>query len=373
MSEVKDAVRETVTVARVGTDGADDHRWWDDGRRRVLVALSVLALLGGVALAWHLDRGLPDDVAFEVAGKQTSVDEVRDRAATLRALYGVQMPTDAKGRDRYWRDIAQSMVIGEVLADQAERRGTTVPTERLDASLTSYLESTFGKGEAGRSAYLRALSNAGTSDEEVRAEIERQLLVAALFDDVTEGVDKPTADEVASSFDRWRCYFDRPESRVLSNIVVLTRSDANAVLRRLREGSPFAAVARERSLDQSSAAEGGDLGAHAAAELESGYADTAFAAKVAVPFGPVATEDGWNVGVVRRVIPARPAAFAKVAPKVAELEHSELKLEAWRSWLEDALRGASAEYADDYRPEDPDQLPDDVATAPGGSGQQECR
>jgi peptidyl-prolyl cis-trans isomerase C len=357
-----------VTVVAVDKDGT---RWWA-GRRSVVASALVLLLLAGAGVAWQLNRGLPHDVAFEVGGEQTTVADVRDRASTLRALYGVQIPNDGKERDQYWRDVAQSMVIGDVLAQQAEERQTKVPTEKLDTSLASYLESTFGKGEQGRSAYLSALSNAGTSDREVRAEIERQLVIAALFDDVTDSVAPPSDAEVADSFDRWRCYFDRPERRKLSNIVVLTRSDANAVLDDLQQGRPFATVARDRSADQTTAAKGGDLGTHAAAELEPGYADAAFAADVGAPFGPVRTEDGWNIGVVRKVVAAEPAVYERVADKVAELELSEVKLDAWREWLQSVLKGASVEYADAYRPAHPEQLPEAVEQTPDGSEAMEC-
>lgn len=358
----------SVTVVRV----EEKVRRWRVGRRGLVAGLLALLLLAGASVAWQATRGLPDDVAFEVAGKQTSIAAVRDRAATLRALYGVQIPSGDAERDQYWRDVSQSMVIGDVLAQQADERGTDVPTEKLEASLTSYLEATFGKGEEGRSAYLTALSNAGTSDGEVRAEIERQLTIAALFDDVTQSVSPPSAQEAADSFNRWRCYLERPERRALSNVVVLTRRDAVAVLQQLRRGTPFATVARDRSVDSSTAAQGGVLGTHTSAELESGYADAAFDAKVGVPFGPVRTDDGWNVGLVRNVVAARPADFDQVADKVVELELSEHKLEIWRDWMQDALRDASVEYADDYRPAHPDRLPESVDASPSGAGATEC-
>ncbi|OLM09290.1 PpiC-type peptidyl-prolyl cis-trans isomerase [Pseudonocardia sp. Ae707_Ps1] len=93
----------------------------------------------------------------------------------------------------------------------------------------------------------------------------------------------------------------------MSNIVVRDEAAAQQILGDLQGGRPFADVARARSADAATREAGGAIGTLAAAQLEKPFADAAFGAEPNVPFGPVKTQHGWNVGVVSEVQAAVPA------------------------------------------------------------------
>lgn len=343
-----------------------------DRRVRILVAAVLLALVGSGVLYYVNSRaGLPDGVAFEVDGSQVPVSSVRDRAGALKALYGVELPADDDAGD-FWKDVAQSMVVARLLEAEAEDRDTTVSEEQAQATLDQYVTAAFGTGEKGRRAYRSSLGKVGTSDDEVVAEIRRQLLVSALFQEVTADVAAPDEGEVRSAFERWRCHLGTPEKRRILNIVVADRASAVDVLESLRSGTPFADLARSRSLDAATAADGGDLGSRAASELDAGFARAAFAARLDVPFGPVRSEHGWNVGVVVEIHRAEPPRYSVVRPAVADRVLQEDRVEEWQTWLEHVVAGAEVRYADDYRPKDPDALPAEMTEPAGGQELEPC-
>jgi len=66
---------------------------------------------------------------------------------------------------------------------------------------------------------------------------------------------------------------------------------------------------------------------------------------------------------VDRVVKAVPATFVQVRDALRETVIAERSLEAWREWLSDVIADHDVTYADAYRPDDPDAVPDiDEAT-----------
>lgn len=211
--------------------------------------------------------------------------------------------------------------------------------------------------DGGRTAFVQALGDLGASEQQGPDEIEQQLPVARIFELVTRDVEVSDT-ELREEFAQRREELGTPERRTLRNIVVSTRGDAVRVLAALRAGAPFAAVAERSSLDSATRDKGGKLDTVAASQLATGHAAAAFEATVGRTFGPVKTKHGWNVGLVEGAVPAHPAAYAKVADTLRTALLGERAFQAWTDWLREPIREADVEYADDFRPADPDAVPD---------------
>jgi peptidyl-prolyl cis-trans isomerase C len=185
-----------------------------------------------------------------------------------------------------------------------------------------------------------------------------------LFQDVTgPAADSVTDDQLPAYFEGHRAEFVTPEQRHLRNIVVATKDQADQVYQKAKAGSEFAALVTESSLDDGTRDKQGDLGVVAASRLEPEYAAAAFAAPGGSVFGPVRTRFGWNVGQVTEVVPGAQSVFEQIKDKVRDALRSERALDASRTWLAERIRQAHVEYADDYRPADPDAPPDDLGAS----------
>lgn len=335
-----------------------DRPWQDRVSRRtaivVLVAV-VAAIAATTAFLVNRDSGLPEDAAFAVGDDVVDTEEVETRMKALQALYGIQRPTEDGELASFRKDTAKSMAVELLLRREADEADIVIPEKRVQDMTTALVEQRYPDG--GRAAFVQALGDLGASEQQVLDEIEQQLLVARLFDHVTRDVEVSDT-EVREEFTERRGELGTPERRKLGNIVVSTRGQAVRVLTALRAGAPFAAVAARSSLDSATRDKGGNLGTVAASQLATAYARAAFGAVVGQTFGPVRTKHGWNVGLVKDAVPPRPAAYAAVKDMLRTMLIGEKALEVWTDWLSGLIRDADVEYADDFRPADPDAVPD---------------
>jgi peptidyl-prolyl cis-trans isomerase C len=345
------------------------RRWPVQLSRRTAAAAVAVAVLAAAAVVGYVvyqGRGLPEGAAFSVDDTVVEADQVETRMKALQALYGIERPADDDRLDSFRRDTAKSMVVEILLREEAGDEDIVIADKAVQDTLTLLVEQRYP--DSGRTAFVRALGELGASEKQVLDEIEQQMLVARLFDHVTGDVEV-NDEQVREQFTDRRDELGTPERRTLRNIVVSTRAGAVRVLRALDAGVPFNQVVARSSLDAATRDKGGSLGTVAASKLAPRYAAAAFAAPVGHTFGPVHTRHGWNVGLVERALPARPAAYAKIADELRTTLVAERSFEVWTAWLRDVLADADVEYADDFRPDDPDEVPDMGAPTEMAPGQ----
>ncbi|WP_067430599.1 peptidylprolyl isomerase [Nocardioides jensenii] len=331
------------------------ERTWTRGLA-LLVVVAVVAAAG--VAGYRMFTGLPDDAALKYHDDVITTSELDDRVDVLTALYGIQKPAGDKEKDKFERDVAKAVAVSLILDDAAKDRDIVISDKSARDTLASMVDNQLANSQKDFTALLAKF---GIGEDDVLDEVKRQQAIALLFREVTKSdLDKLTADDVRAYYDQDPSRFATPEQRHLRNIVVATKRDANAVVAALRRGDDFRAVARTVSRDDATRDNGGDLGTVAQAELDPTFAEKAFAAKPGTVFGPVKTAYGWNVGQVVKVVPARQRPFAKIKDQVADTLRSERALEVWRDWLGDEIKDADVEYADDYRPEHPDEPPADA-------------
>lgn len=353
-------------------------------RRKVIAALLALLLACAGVFAWlqsgrailgtHAGEGilsflpgwLPDDVAFRYGDREVTVDELDRHVELLRALYGVQPPKGDKRMAAFKRDVAKSYAVSLILDDAAQRRGIEVADKQARDTLSRFVTERLGPGPEAYRQFISTLTDSGTSERVVLAELKRRLAMTQLFETITGGIAEPSDEAVRQAFTAREKDLAQPETRRLSNIVVETKDDAEQVLRELSGGASFADLAARSSLDASTRDSGGDLGAVSRADLEQAYGTAAFATGEGERFGPVRTQHGWNVGTVERIVPAEPARFDAIREDLRQQLASEKALVRWREWLRQVIADASVRYADEYRPGDPAAPPDTSPMEPAG-------
>jgi len=80
-----------------------------------------------------------------------------------------------------------------------------------------------------------------------------------------------------------------------SHILVEKKEDADDIEAKLKAGGDFAALAKEKSKDTGSGANGGDLGYFAKGQMVKQFEDAAWAMKVGDVSEPVQSQFGWHV------------------------------------------------------------------------------
>lgn len=327
-------------------------------RGKVVLAAVLAVVLAGVgSIVWVQSQRLPDGAVLAVGDRVVTVAQLEERVQTLRALYGVEPPSDdPEAMATFRRDAAKAVAVAMILQDRADEMEVGVAETRARETLDGFVASQFGDGPTAYGEFVQVLGNVGTSEAAVLDEIGQQLAVTELFDRVT--TDVATSDEdVRAAFPEYQERLSTPETRALSNIVVPSEADAQGVVAQLQTGAVFADLARTVSIDGSTRDRGGDLGVVSRAQLLPGYGDAAFGTPAGGIFGPVQNEFGWNVGQVVAVTPGQPAEFDAVAPQLRQLVDFDRRLEVWSGWLSDSIRDGDVRYADEYLPADPYSAP----------------
>jgi peptidyl-prolyl cis-trans isomerase C len=189
----------------------------------------------------------------------------------------------------------------------------------LGADPTLAARAEYYKGRALKDLYFEKKIQGAVSDADAKAIYDKQ--VAAM---------KPV-EEVRAS-----------------HILVEKKEDADDIEAKLKAGGDFAAIAKDKSKDTGSGANGGDLGYFAKGQMVKPFEDAAWAMKVGDVSEPVQSQFGWHIIklIDKRNRPA--PAFDGVKDRIlsgllqqkAEEVISSLRKDAKIEYLDEALKKA---------------------------------
>jgi peptidyl-prolyl cis-trans isomerase C len=121
-----------------------------------------------------------------------------------------------------------------------------------------------------------------------------KLLVETLLN--TETAARVNETEMRKIYDEQRARITPEEEVRARHILVEGEDEAKAIIAQLRGGADFATIAREKSKDPGGAANGGDLGFFAKAQMVPEFAEAAFAMQAGqLSEAPVKTQFGWHI------------------------------------------------------------------------------
>jgi foldase protein PrsA len=152
------------------------------------------------------------------------------------------------------------------------------------------------------------ISQYGWTDEQIRDLLEMNLLVYKISTkDITI-----EEDALLAFFEENKSDYDEPEQVIASHILVATEEEAKEIKQQLDEGADFAELAREKSLDVTTAVAGGDVGWFPRGRMAEEFEKTAFKLMPGQMSGPVKTDFGYHIIKVTDRKAAREAAFEEV-------------------------------------------------------------
>jgi parvulin-like peptidyl-prolyl isomerase len=115
----------------------------------------------------------------------------------------------------------------------------------------------------------------------------------------------------------------------------------------------FATVAKEVSDDPGSASQGGDLGYFAKEEMVPEFSKAAFSAKPSVITGPIKSDYGWHIILVKDRIAAGTEPYDKVKNEIKIYLDNQERIKVLQTYLENAKKTAKIQYEDEsFNPEE---------------------
>ena len=151
---------------------------------------------------------------------------------------------------------------------------------------------------------------------------------------------KVTAEKLQQRYEERLKSMPSEEEVHARHILVSTEDEAKAIIAELKKGAAFDKLAKEKSTDKASGAEGGDLGWFKKSDMVKEFADAAFALKKdELTETPVKTQFGYHVIKVEDRRKAPPPAFEELADQLRE----EMAREAVTAQLDQLRSGAKIE------------------------------
>ena len=236
------------------------------------------------------------------------------------------------------RDQAVTFLVQEEeLTQEGQKIDVTVSQKDLDKRV-ALIRTTYYHGSEKKLEAALKKNQISLADLE-KYNLEPQLLSEKLEAKVTEDV-KVSTDAAQKYYDQNKTSFSTPQTREVRHILVNSKSLADQIETKLKNGQSFAKLAKKYSKDTGSAQQGGKLCvAHGA---QSGsciptvppFDKATFSLKTNEISAPVKSQYGWHIiQALAAVKPAHTQTFKEVETQIKSNLAQQQKQTAWTDWL----------------------------------------
>jgi peptidyl-prolyl cis-trans isomerase C len=222
------------------------------------------------------------------------------------------------------QNVLDQMVAEELLYQDGIDAGLEASQESIDLQLQQ-IKSQFETDEQ----YTQALEQNQTTEEELRSDIERNIIVQQAVQTITGELQPISDQEIETFYDENPQFFESDEQVAARHILISTegleteeeiaeaRARAEDVRQELLDGADFAALAQERS-EGPSASRGGDLGTFGRGRMVPAFEEAAFALAEGDISQVVETQFGFHVIQVTDKVDAGTTPLADVTGDIRQ-------------------------------------------------------
>ncbi|GAK42324.1 hypothetical protein TCA2_4816 [Paenibacillus sp. TCA20] len=180
----------------------------------------------------------------------------------------------------------ENMITMELVDQAATDANVTVTEEDVNAELET-LKTQYG----GEEAFNSALAQSGMTLDALKKNMDLQVKMRKILEPQTEVTD----EQISTYYEENKASFATPEQVKASHILVETKEEADAIKKELDGGADFATLAKEKSTDTASAANGGDLGFFGEADMVEPFSKAAFSMEINEISDPVKSDYGYHI------------------------------------------------------------------------------
>ena len=214
-----------------------------------------------------------------VAISQEELDANFNQFMQMYEAYGVDT-SDETLQINLRNSLLESLIVQELIVQEAENREITVSDEDVNAYIQSVKDS-YGDADA----YVKVLEENGYTEASYAEAVREQMVIELFRDDL---VNHPEVVDVAKA----------------RHILVANEEEALDVIAQLDKGADFAALAQDISTDMGSAVDGGNLGYFAlngdtTSKMVTEFSDAVRAQEIGVhSSAPVQSQFGYHIILV---------------------------------------------------------------------------
>jgi len=241
----------------------------------------------------------------------------------LESRAGGPVPPDQ--RDQVLRGVLDQIIGYKLLLQESKARNLAVPDSEIEGRLKEIRDQF-----PSEDAFKQMLTERKLTLDQVRADARQDMAISKLIEG--EIVSKITVkpEQVTDFYAKNPDQFKQGESVRASHILIGVARDSDAaakaqarakaeqVLKEVKSGKDFAALAKQHSSDPGSAANGGDLGVFQQGQMVGPFNDVAFKLAPGAVSDIVETDFGFHIIKVAEKQPARTIPLDDVRPQVEQ-------------------------------------------------------
>src|SRR6476620_11522622 len=228
------------------------------------------------------------------------------------------------------RDSAVTFLVQqEELTEEAKKLGVTVTQKDIDKQVEQIKKTYYQGNEKKFEDALKKddITLSQLEQYELRPNLLGQKLQAKVTSDV-----KVSDAAAQKDYNANKATYVTPKTREIRHILVSSKSLADTIETKLKNGASFAALAKKYSKDTGSAAHGGKSGA--CQQTVPPFDKAAFSLKTNELSQPVKSVYGWHIiQALGAVKPSHTQTFAEVKSAIETNLAGQQKQTAWQAWL----------------------------------------
>ena len=263
------------------------------------------------------------DVLARVNGESVTRKEIEEVIQSIESRAGGPLP--AEQRDRVYRDLIDRAVGYKLLMQEAKARKVNVSDAEVEAKIDEVR-----KQFPSEDLFKQALASRSLTLDRMKSEARQELAIFRLIEGEIAGKVAVKPEQVEDFYKKNPDQFKEPERVRASHILISVPENADAaakaqaktkaekVLKDVKSGKDFAALAKQHSQDPGSAVNGGDLGFFQQGQMVGPFNDVAFSLKPGATSDLVETQFGYHIIRVVEKNPGRTVPLDEVRPKLEQ-------------------------------------------------------
>jgi foldase protein PrsA len=250
--------------------------------------------------------------------KEETVARVNGEAISKGELYDLLV-------SQYGTEALDSLISERIVSMEAKKQNIDVSQTEKDKEMKKLTDS-YG----GEEVFQQTIEASGVSIEEVEKDIEMYIKIQKLL----EPNIKISEEEMKAYFEENKDLYGTVEQVKARHILVDKEETAKEIKNKLSAGEDFAKLAKQYSIDNSTKAQGGDLGYFSKGQMVAEFEEAAFSLGINEISEPVKTEYGFHIIQVLDKKAAKEGNFEENKDEIKEHLLEEKIQTEYVTWLE---------------------------------------
>jgi peptidyl-prolyl cis-trans isomerase C len=263
------------------------------------------------------------DVLARVNGENVTKAEFDEYVQNLEGRAGGPVP--AEQRDQVYRGVLDQIVGYKLLLQESKARKVAIPDTEVEARIGE-----IRKQFPSEDVFMQTLIQRKMTLDQIRDDARQDMAIAKLIETEIASKIAVKPEQVQDFYAKNPDQFKEDESVRASHILIAFPENADAkakaaakvkadqVLKDVKSGKDFAALAKEHSQDPGSAVQGGDLGTFQKGQMVGPFNDVAFSLAPGAISDVVETQFGYHIIKVVEKKAGRTVPLEEVRPQVEQ-------------------------------------------------------